>query len=82
MIVLKASGVTSVCIVGSGTTRSSIALNLAKGNIEVDLFDILDQVPERGFSLIQVDLDTLVENELSGKGGVPDPFAYLRRDEP
>lgn len=61
---MKASDVFSVCIVGSGTMGSSIALNFAKSGIDVDLFDISDQALERGFSLIREALDTLVENGL------------------
>ena len=68
---LKASDVFSVCIVGSGTMGSSIALNFAKSGIEVDLFDISDQALKRGFSLIRGALDTLVENGLISLDDTP-----------
>lgn len=75
---MKASLIKSVCIVGSGTMGSSIALNFAKSNIEVDLFDISDQSLERGFFLINAALDTLVENGLTGKGDIPTILARIR----
>lgn len=75
---LKASGVISICIIGSGTMGSSIALNFAKSGIDVDLFDISDQALERGFFLIKAALETLAENGLTARAGVPAILARIR----
>ncbi|MDO9508457.1 MAG: 3-hydroxyacyl-CoA dehydrogenase family protein [Thermovirgaceae bacterium] len=76
---MKAYEIASVCIVGSGTMGSSIALSFAKIGIDVDLYDISDQALERGFLLIHAALDTLVENGLTGRAGVPAILARIRR---
>lgn len=68
----------SVCIIGSGTMGSSIALNFARSGLDVDLFDISDQALERGFSLIQTALGTLAGNGLTAKNDVPAILSRVR----
>ncbi len=75
---MKAMDISSVCIIGSGTMGSSIALNFAKSGLDVDLFDISDRALERGFSLIQTALDTLVGNGLTVKADVPVILSRVR----
>jgi 3-hydroxybutyryl-CoA dehydrogenase len=60
--IMRASETKKVCIIGTGTMGSSIALNFAWEGWEVELYARSEESLEKGFRLIRQDLGILAEN--------------------